>query len=209
MDAVSPLTGAAPSLLRLESFLSEIESPLSAAQALAQAITNWIADERARVASGRAPAAAGGRAVGGYRWKCLFLPDGSDLLMSYKGMDYLARVRDGAIVYQGERLTPRQFTLAVAGDGRNAWRDLCVRQPGEKLWTRARTLRRRIEQQEACAPVSPLDAMREAAACMSDTLKSALALVEHANRSACMQDERRKGKARRAADVLADTCKFD
>jgi hypothetical protein len=176
---------------------------------LSQAIGQWIADERARIAPARTLAAGAERAVGGYRWKCLFLPDGTDVLMSYKGTDYLARVRDGAIIYQGARLTPRQFTLAVAGDGRNAWRDLCVRQPGEKLWTRVRTLRRRIERQQASAPVSPLDAMREAASCMSDTLKSALALVEHANGSALLRDERRKARTRRAADVLDDICRFD
>jgi hypothetical protein len=44
---------------------------------------------------------------------------------------------------------------------------------------------------------------------MSDTLKSALALVEHANRSAAIQDERRKLRARRTEDVLGETCKFD
>jgi hypothetical protein len=209
MNAASPLTDTSPSILQLADFLKEINSPLSATQALSQAIGQWIADERARIAPARTLAAGAERAVGGYRWKCLFLPDGTDVLMSYKGTDYLARVRDGAITYQGARLTPRQFTLAVAGDGRNAWRDLCVRQPGEKLWTRVRTLRRRIERQQASAPVSPLDAMREAASCMSDTLKSALALVEHANGSALLRDERRKARTRRAADVLDDICRFD
>jgi hypothetical protein len=219
MDATQALTDATPSLLQLNEFLSETNSPLSCEQALSLAIGDWIADQRARAAEARgtaaratearAPARTSDGGVRGYQWKCLFLPEGAELRMTYAGTDFFARVGAGAIVYQGDRLTPRQFTLAVAGDGRNAWRDLWVRQPGEKTWTRAHTLRRHIEQRHASAPISPLDAVREATASMSDTLKSALALIEHANRHACGQAERRKFMARRDEDLLGDVCNFD
>jgi hypothetical protein len=209
MDAIAPLTDTTTSVLALADFLKETNSQFSCSQALSEAVGNWIAEQRAAAKPSREPSPDADRAGRGYQWKCLFLPEGTELRMSYTGRDFFARVGGNAIDYQGERLTPRQFTLAVAGDGRNAWRDLWVRQPGEKSWTRAQTLRRRIEQRQANAPVSPLDAMREAAACMSDTLKSALALVEHANRSAAIQDERRKLRARRTEDVLGETCKFD
>jgi hypothetical protein len=209
MDATQALTDATPSLLQLNEFLRETNSPLSGEQALSHAIGDWIADQRARAAEARAPARTGDGGVRGYQWKCLFLPEGAELRMTYAGTDFFARVGAGAIVYQGDRLTPRQFTLAVAGDGRNAWRDLWVRQPGEKTWTRAHTLRRHIEQRQASAPVSPLDAVREATASMSATLKSALALIEHANRHAWGQAERRKFMARRDEDLLGDICNFD
>jgi hypothetical protein len=150
-----------------------------------------------------------GQTVRGYQWKCLFLPEGTDVRMSYGGMDFFARVRDSSLIYQGERVTPRQFTLAVAGDGRNAWRDLWVRQPGEKQWKKASILRRHIQERQASAPASPLDAMREAAACMSQALKSALVLAEHANRSTTAQIDRRKHMARRTADLLGEVCAFD
>jgi hypothetical protein len=147
--------------------------------------------------------------VPGYQWKCLFLPEGSALRMCYLGQDFFAEVQGNALVHQGQRMSPRQFTQAVAGDGRNAWRDLWLRLPGEKSWTRAMQLRRRLEQHQADRPASPLDAMQKAAACMSDTLKSALALVEHANHQALPKYDRRLAQARRAQDILADTCRFD
>jgi hypothetical protein len=145
----------------------------------------------------------------GYQWKCLFLPEGSDLRMTYAHTDYFARVSGGAIVYQGERMSPRQFTQAVAGDGRNAWRDLWLRMPGEKSWTRAQLLRRKLEQRGAAQPLSPLDAMQQAATCMSDTLKSALALIDQTSKLLLPKAERRLTLVRRSEDVLADACRLD
>ena len=70
----------------------------------------------------------------GYQWKCLFLPDSTELRM-YCGDDYFyARVVGDAIVYQGQRVSPRQLTMAIAGEGRNAWRDLWLLLPGESAW---------------------------------------------------------------------------
>jgi hypothetical protein len=223
MNAGASATGNTEVLLELADFLREINSPLPAGEVLAQAVREWIARERHRTgplsASAPAPASAsasesgaasaGELAVPGYQWKCLFLPEGSALRMSYLGQDFFAQVQGNAVVHHGERMSPRQFTQAVAGDGRNAWRDLWLRLPGEKSWTRVMQLRRRLEQQQANRPASPLDAMRQAAACMSDTLKSALALVEHANHQALPKYDRRLALARRAQDILADACQFD
>jgi len=47
-------------------------------------------------------------------------------------------------MYEGRAVSPRQMTVAVAGPGHNAWRDLFVRRPGE-LWVSASRHRREIE----------------------------------------------------------------
>jgi hypothetical protein len=219
MNAGASATGNTEVLLELADFLREINSTVPAGEVLAQAVREWIARERQRAGPRSAPApapapppgaaSAGELAVQGYQWKCLFLPEGCALRMSYLGQDFFAQVQGNAVVHRGQRMSPRQFTQAVAGDGRNAWRDLWVRLPGEKSWTRAMQLRRRLEQHQADRPASPLDAMRQAAACMSDTLKSALALVEHANHQALPKYDRRLPAPRRAQDILADACLFD
>lgn len=67
----------------------------------------------------------------GYQWKGLFLPSGTDLRMSTREGTGRARVCGDHIMYQGRRVSPRGLTLAIAGGGRNAWRDLWLRMPGE------------------------------------------------------------------------------
>jgi hypothetical protein len=210
MDATSSISAPTQVLLELADFLREINSPLSASEALAEAVRDWMEAGRQRdVRAAAAPRGGEPAPLRGYQWKDLFLPEGSELRMTFAATDFFARVQGGAIVYHGERMSPRQFTQAVAGDGRNAWRDLWVRMPGEKSWTRAQLLRRRLEQRAASRPVSPLDAMQQAAACMADTLKSALALVDQTSKLLQPKAERRLMQVRRAEDVLGDVCQFD
>jgi hypothetical protein len=215
MDAIGLPAHAAPAR-ELEDFLRETASALSAAEATALALRAWIAAQRQQragtpQAADRPPARAGanGTCVRGYQWKCVFLPDGTELRMEFARQDFHARVSGNAIVYAGMPVSPRQFTLAVAGDGRNAWRDLWVRFPGERSWIRAMLLRRRCAQQAEKQPLSPLEAMREAAACMCETLKNALALVERSNELAVPRFERRLARPRRAIDVPGDACMLD
>ncbi|PWF55421.1 hypothetical protein C7C56_001955 [Massilia glaciei] len=169
-------------------------------QAAAIAIDEWIARAREKASPSR-----GG--VRGYQWKCLFLPDGTDLRICCAGQSFYARVTGDHIKYEGRALSPRQFTLAVAGGGRNAWRELWVLLPGERIWKSADTLRR--AQLQAPAPVSPIETMTVAAASMASALKTALSFVEHANAKAASLSDRRLGRSRRADDVLADHCSFD
>jgi hypothetical protein len=189
-------------LSRLESFLEEIGSPLSATQAAAAAIDQWIAAERAQVK------VVSCTPTRGYQWKSLFLPEGTELRMHFAGQDYHARVVGDHIVHAGERVSPRQMTIAVAGSGHNAWRALWVRLPDDK-WRPASLLRRQGEQQGVPQPVSPLEAMESAAACMTQTLRTALALVEHAKTQALPKYERRVERHRRTQDQLEDTCQLD
>jgi hypothetical protein len=51
--------------------------------------------------------------------------------------------------------------------------------------------------------------MESAAASMTQTLRTALALVEHANTQALPKYERRIARHRRAQDQLEDACQLD
>jgi hypothetical protein len=76
----------------------------------------------------------GGR---GYQWKNLFLPDGTDLRMRYRTTFYYAKIQGDRLMYAGEALFPRAWTLAVTGAIRNAWRDIWIRRNVSECWTRA------------------------------------------------------------------------
>lgn len=159
----------------------------------------------------------GYRGYRGYQWKELFLPDGCELRMCCAGEFHHARVDGDAIFYQGRPCSPRQLTIAIAGDGRNAWRDLWVRFPGEKQYRPASLLRRKLQASfkddlapdDAAMNPSPAVVIAAAAAAMSEALRTALALVDHSNAQALPKYERRLDSHRRASDVLAGQVMLD
>ncbi|MEJ7808453.1 MAG: hypothetical protein WKG03_21340 [Telluria sp.] len=73
----------------------------------------------------------------GYQWKNLFLPEGTDLRMRYMGTWYHAKIEGDALMYGGESMSPREWTLYVTGSIRNAWRDIWIRRNVTEGWTRA------------------------------------------------------------------------
>jgi hypothetical protein len=66
-----------------------------------------------------------------------------------------------------------------------------------------------VEHYQGPRVVSPHEAMAAAAECMAETLRSALALVDHASGRALPQVERRKERTRRASDVMEEACRLD
>lgn len=209
MDAACPLSVCPDTLAALSNYLRTAGSGLSLSDAATLAIRHWLA------------AKAAGMEGNGYQWKELFLPEGSELRMHCDDEVHHARVSGDAIVYQGRPVSPRQFTLAIAGEGRNAWRDLSVRLPGAKQFQPAMLLRRNAQAQikarvEAEAGGekrahrgSPADAIAAAAQAMSEALRTALALVEHSNAQALPKYERRTDFHRRAADLMVDHARYD
>lgn len=179
-------------------FLHTSGSTYGADEAVTCAVRLWIAAERAAATPDR-----------GYQWKRLFLPDGSRLRMHFGGRWFYADVIADQLVYQGRAVSPRQLTIAIAGDGRNAWRDLWLRRPGERDWTSAERLRRALEPAAGVAPPSPMAAMQMAARGMSQALQSALTLVEHVKHDAAQASERRVPKHRRRADYELDDYRAD
>lgn len=73
----------------------------------------------------------------GYQWKTLFLPEGTDLRMRYLGRWHYAKIEGDDLVYAGELISPREWTLLVTGTIRNAWRDIWIRRNVTEGWSRA------------------------------------------------------------------------
>lgn len=83
-----------------------------------------------------------GHPAKGYHWQNVFLPNGSQLKISYKGGEKLAEVRHQQIYYDGTPCSPSQFASRVANNtSRNAWRDIWVKRPTDRDWIFGDTLR--------------------------------------------------------------------
>ena len=91
----------------------------------------------------------------GYQWKTLFLPSGTELRMSTREATHHARVEGDDIIFHGHRVSPRGMTLAIAGDGRNAWRDVWLRLPGQTAFWPASRHRREHARVAAGLPANP------------------------------------------------------
>lgn len=206
--------------IALTTYLRGARSLLSPSDLASKAIRVWLADHAGpfndaadAISAAEAPACV----ARGYQWKELFLPEGTELRMHYNTEVHHARVTGDTIVHQGRSVSPRQLAIAVAGDGRNAWRDLTLRLPGEQHFRPACLLRRNLQarlksQLEAGsdpATESPAATIAAAAAAMSEALRTALALVEHSNAQAIPKYERRVASHRRALDVLGEHTTFD
>lgn len=70
----------------------------------------------------------------GYQWKNLFLPEGTEVRMQYKGQYHYAKVEGDQLLYEGNAVTPGSLANTVAGSSRNAWRDLWIRRPNDPEW---------------------------------------------------------------------------
>jgi len=105
-------------------------------------VQRWLAIIEERQAMHR-----DGPAMRGFQWKSLFLPEGTNLRTSYHHTNEFAKViGDHILSDDGESLTPSQFANRHA-QGRNAWRFIWLRFPGETRWVRASDCR-----QEAGGP---------------------------------------------------------
>ena len=196
-------------LTELALHLRNSGSALSVTQAATAAIRAWISANTPQPS----PPPANPATTRGYQWKTLFLPSATELRMSTRESTHSARVEGDDIMFRGRRVSPRGMTLAIVGEGRNAWRDLWLKLPGERYWKQAVRCRsdqeRALRAQAAQPPVSPADTVSAAAVTMSDAIKTMLELVERLTARPERTDERRIGSARRADDILADHCAFD
>ena len=174
---------------------------MSPTEALGAAIETWIALEQ------QAKQAA--EPSRGYQWKTLFLPEGTQVRMTCGDTARYARVEGDHIVFEGRSVSPRGMTIAVAGEGRNAWRDLWLMLPGERFWKQAQTCRRQSECNQNKPDPTVGDAMAETAAAMSNALRAALLLADRATEQSALPSERRVQGLRRSSDVQIADCAFD
>jgi hypothetical protein len=78
----------------------------------------------------------------GYQWPPLFLPNGTQIRMTYRKEPHYAEVARERIIFEGRSLTPSELARKIAGNtNRNAWRDLWVKLPKSSAWVLADTLR--------------------------------------------------------------------
>jgi hypothetical protein len=70
----------------------------------------------------------------GYQWKSLFLPEGTQVRMSYKGTYHYAKVEGDRIIYESKSISPGSLANTIASSSRNAWRDLWIKRPDDKEW---------------------------------------------------------------------------
>lgn len=85
----------------------------------------------------------------GYQWKKLFLPDGTELRMSYKETYYYAKVEGDKVIYDGKPTSPASMVNAISGTSRSAWRDMWFKRPEDKEWLPAREWGKEREKQIA------------------------------------------------------------
>lgn len=212
-----------PRLLQdLVNSLARTKSTLSPIEAIEMAVRAWIAttedvflsslnshDDLGHASRQRAHICAQPR-PGGYQWKSLFLPHGTELRMSTEAGSFYAQVDGDVILHKGKSVSPRQFTMAAAGNGRNAWRDVAVRRPGDDRWRIASQLRRECGIEDPRTEnVSPMIAMREVAAAMEATLKTAQGIIAEAKGFAEPKFDRRHTPARRNEDIIEKLSQLD
>jgi hypothetical protein len=88
------------------------------------------------------------RTVRGYAWRSgavtLFLPEGTDIRMNYKGEFHYAKVDGDHVIYLGNRVSPHRMAALVTNSSRDAWRDLWIRRPDDDDWALADSFRPKV-----------------------------------------------------------------
>lgn len=121
--------------LDLATFLKEKGDPRDPTEVVAAAIDYWMDNADWK------PDLLVETTTHGYQWKQLFLPDGTEIRMQYKGLYSYAKVEGDTITYKGKSVSPASLANTIAGSNRNAWRDLWIKRPGDKEWRLAEECR--------------------------------------------------------------------
>jgi len=123
-----PVTNA----LHLELHLLETRPGVKLDDFVTELLARWLAVDIERLALRK-----NGRAMRGFQWKNVFLPEGTTLRTSYRdSVEFVKVVGDSIISDDGIPLTPSLFANRHA-KGRNAWRLVWLRFPGDDHWIRA------------------------------------------------------------------------
>lgn len=94
-------------------------------------------DAEPEVADAQVPGA------GGLEMKGVFLPNGTQLRVTYKGQTYTAEIKDGAWIGSDgvRRNTPSDAACAITQTNVNGWRFWHVKRPNDKGWKVLNSLR--------------------------------------------------------------------
>ncbi|WP_426164181.1 hypothetical protein ACN9MU_26315 [Pseudoduganella sp. R-32] len=130
--------------LQLELYLMDARPGVKPEEFVTDMLNHWLAIELERQSLRER-----GHAMRGFQWKNVFLPDGTALRTSHcNAIEYAKVVGDHILADDGVRLTPSQFSNRRA-KGRNAWRFVWLRFPGDDFWMRAATCRMRHHEQQS------------------------------------------------------------
>jgi len=140
-EAKQPVYLPITDYMELEFYLMDARPGVKPDAFVTELVHRWLTVEMERLALRK-----NGQAMRGYQWKNLFLPDGTRLRTSHCGISDFAKVIGDHIVSDdGASLTPSQFANRHA-NGRNAWRFVWVRFPGDDFWIRAANCRARADE---------------------------------------------------------------
>jgi len=133
------------SFLLLVDFLREVGSDRDPVKAVEDAIQYWI--DNAEWKRDDLLPELSSSVLHGYSWRhkegSLFLPEGTEIRMRYKGRICYAAVEKDEVLFEGEVLSPSALTKRITGSNRNAWRDLWVKRPRDEKWMLADDLRQK------------------------------------------------------------------
>jgi hypothetical protein len=128
--------------LDLDLYLTQTRPGVTPEAFLTELLRRWLAVEKERISL----RSRSDRVARGFQWKNVFLPDGTCLRTTYSDQTEFAKVIGEHIVSdEGEVMTPSLFANRCA-KGRNAWRFVWLRFPGNDYWIRADDCRARVEE---------------------------------------------------------------
>ena len=114
--------------VELVHFLKRNGDPSDPVQVVSKAIDYWMDNASWK------PDLLAASSARGYQWKTLFLPEGTEIRMQYKGTYSYAKVEGDNIVFKGDLISPAAMANTIAGGSRNAWRDLWIKRPADREW---------------------------------------------------------------------------
>lgn len=139
-EAKRPVYISATDYLELELHLMDTRPGVQPDAIVGELVKRWLTVELERLALYK-----NGYSKRGFQWKTTFLPEGTSLRTSYLDTVEFAKVVANRLVTdEGEAVTPSQFANRHA-KGRNAWRFVWVRFPGDDHWIRADNCRARSD----------------------------------------------------------------
>jgi hypothetical protein len=127
--------------LQLAEFLKGHNDPRDPVDVVSDAIDYWIQNADWK------PELLVETDTRGYQWKSLFMPEGTQIRMPYKGSYAYAKVEGDEVIFKGNSTSPGRFANTVADSNRNAWRDLWIKRPSDEEWKLADNCRREVEKE--------------------------------------------------------------
>lgn len=119
-------------MLDLELHLMNAQPGVKLEEFLTELAMRWLKIDRERLALRK-----NSQAMHGFQWKNVFLPDGTNLRTSYlHTVDFAKVIGDRILTDDNKSLTPSLFANRHT-KGRNAWRFVWLRFPGQDYWVRA------------------------------------------------------------------------